>query len=310
MHRDVSPPMRVKLNADVDREDTILGSFTARQVAILAAFGGGLWLVWAATKTLIPSVVFLAVAVPVGGLGFALAVGRRDGISLDRWLAAWLRHRRNPTRYTSVPSNAAAPKWITAQGESATLPVAPLKLPARGITGEGLIDLGPDGSAALIGCTTVNFGLRSNTEQHGLVGGYARWLNSLDAPVQILVRARRVDLSTLADRIDDQAIDLADPQLEGAARYHAGYLRHLTAERELLHRQVTVILRDTRSPAHTWHRAADAARTLAACEINAVVHSPVDTAATWAESVAAQPPPPGQASPDAVIRATPYRSPS
>lgn len=309
-HRDDTPPMRVKLTADVDRDDTLIGNFTARQLAILGVTGIALWLFWTATKTLVPSTVFLTIAVPVGGFGFALAVGRRDGVSLDRWLAALIRHRRNPTRY--APGGdlkaATAPRWLAAKGDSATVAVAPLKLPARGITAAGLVDLGPDGSAALIECSTVNFHLRSNAEQHALVGGYARWLNSLDAPVQILIRARRVDLSHLAERIEDTAAVLPDPQLEDAARYHAGFLRRLAAERELLHRDVSVVLRDTRSPAHTLHRANDAARALAACEITATVADAGQTAATWAESVGAPPPPPGLAAPDAVIRANTTRS--
>jgi hypothetical protein len=129
-------------------------------------------------------------------------------------------------------------------GPGGRLPLpAPLRLPAMGITDDGLIDLGPDGTTALLAASTVAFGLRTPGEQNGLVAGFARWLHSLDGPAQILVRAQRVDLTEAADRILAQAPGLPDPALEAAARAHAAFLDTLAAERDLLHRQVTVAVR-------------------------------------------------------------------
>ena len=64
---------------------------------------------------------------------------------------------------------------------------------------------GPDGTTGLVAASTVAFGLRSPGEQNGLVAAFARWLHSLDGPTQILVRAQRVDLSYLAERIETRA---------------------------------------------------------------------------------------------------------
>ena len=192
--RDDPPPMQ-RLPADVERPDTILFGLTGRQVIILGGTGVLLWAIW--TCGVLPAGLFLAFAAPMAAAGFFLAVGRRDGVSLDRWLLAALTHRRSP--HQLVPAEApiqAAPRWVAASGAGTgrDLP-AVLRLPARGITADGLVDLGPDGTAALVACSTVNFHLRSGLEQRGLVGGYARWLNSLDSPVQILIRSRRVDLT-------------------------------------------------------------------------------------------------------------------
>src|SRR6266542_7166869 len=117
-----------------------------------------------------------------------------------------IRHRRTPHRL--VPTGDAigpAPAWVqTTAGRGDKLPLpAPLRLPAKGVTADGLVDLGPDGTTALVAASTVAFGLRTPGEQNGLVAGFGRWLNSLDAPVQILVRAERVGLTIVADRIAD-----------------------------------------------------------------------------------------------------------
>jgi hypothetical protein len=182
---------------------------------------------------------------------------------------------------------------------------APLHLPARGITADGLVDLGPDGTTALVSASTVAFGLRTPGEQNGLVAGFGRWLNSLDAPVQIVVRAQRVDLTTVADRIHELAPSLPHPALEQAALSHVAFLDDLAAQRELLHRQVTIAVREQRGAGHTLHRAAQTVRALAACEVAATVLDPASAAATLAGCLdpTSPPAPVGLAPQGAVIRA-------
>src|SRR5437762_3718758 len=284
--RDSEAPMRARIPANVEKKDVILFGFTSRQVVILTVAALIIYAAWTALARVVHPLVFLIAAVPVAGFAFALADGRRDGISLDAWLAHAIRHRRTPHRL--VPTGDAigpAPAWVqTTAGRGDKLPLpAPLRLPAKGITSDGLVDLGPDGTTALVSAsTTVAFGLRTPGEQNGLVAGFGRWLNSLDAPVQILVRAERVDLTTVADRIADLAPSLPHPALEQAALSHVAFLDDLAAQRELLHRRVTIAVRDRRGPGHTLHRAAEAVRALGACEVTATVLDGPDAAGTLA----------------------------
>ena len=69
---------RVRIPADVERQDLVLAGLTARQVAILAAAGLTLWTCYQATKTLLPLTVFLTGAAVLAGAAFAVAVGTRD----------------------------------------------------------------------------------------------------------------------------------------------------------------------------------------------------------------------------------------
>ncbi len=306
--RDTEAPMRARVPANVERKDSILFGFTFRQVVILTVAGLIIYAAWTALARVVHPLAFLIGAIPAAGFAFVLAVGRRDGIPLDAWLLHAIRHRRAPHRL--VPTDdaiSAAPAWVqTTAGRGNTLPLpAPLRLPAKGITPDGLVDLGPDGTTALVAASTVAFGLRTPGEQNGLVAGFGRWLNSLDAPVQIVVRAERVDLTTVADRIHHHAPNLPHPALEEAALSHAAFLDDLAAQRELLHRQVTIAVRDRRGPGHTIHRASEAVRALAACEVTATVLDAADTAATLAACLdpTAPPPPVGVAPDNAVIHA-------
>ena len=296
--RDKDPPMRARVPADVDRPDKIIFSLTGRQVVILTVTALVLYAAWTAFARIVHPAVFIVAALPIAGTAFVVAVGRREGIGLDTWLLAAIRHRRAPHRL--IPTDepiTPAPAWVTTtQGPGDRLPLpAPLRLPAKGITGDGLIDLGSDGTTALVAASTVAFGLRTPGEQNGLVAGFARWLHSLDGPTQILVQARRVDLTGVADRILTHAPNLPHPALEDAARSHAAFLDALAAERELLHRQVTIAVRSQRGPGHSAHRARETVRALAGCEVTARVLDGSDTAATLAGCLDPAAPPPAPA---------------
>src|SRR5438067_2485772 len=259
--RDSEAPMRARIPANVEKKDVILFGFTFRQVVILTVAALIVYAAWTALARVVHPLVFLVDAI---------------------------RHRRSPHRL--VPADGPitpAPAWVsTTGGRGDKLPLpAPLRLPAKGITPDGLVDLGADGTTALVAASTVAFGLRTPGEQNGLVAGFGRWLNSLDAPVQILVRAERVDLTTVADRIADLAPSLPHPALEAAALSHVAFLDDLAAQRELLHRQVTIAVRDRRGPGHTLHRAAEAVRALAACEVDAAVLDGYDAAGAVAASL-------------------------
>jgi hypothetical protein len=252
--------------------DRVLGPLTARQLAILAVTGLVLYAAWAATRTFLPVPVFLALAIPVGASAAILALGQRDGISMDRMLVAAIRQRMGPRHRVAAPEGVrAAPGWLTAQtvatttgrasgngkGKSAAKGAArvqeeispsALRLPAEAVTSTGsdmgIVDLGADGLAVVAVASTVNFALRTPAEQESLVASFGRYLHSLTAPVQVLVRTERLDLSGQTTELRVRAGGLPHPALEAAAIEHADYLAQLGEQTDLLRRQVLLILRE------------------------------------------------------------------
>ncbi|WP_327025152.1 PrgI family protein [Micromonospora sp. NBC_01739] len=286
--RSEEAPIRARVPADIERPDRLAFGMSGRQLVILAVTGLLLYAAWTAMATVVHPVLFLTGAIPVAAVAFLLAVGRRDGTSLDAWLVAAIRHRRSPRRLVPVEGPVIpAPAWVqTTAGRGDRLPMpAPLRLPAKGITPDGLIDLGADGTTGLVAASTVAFGLRTPGEQNGLVAGFARWLHSLDGPAQIVVRAQRVDLTYLADRFLTAAPGLPHPALEDAARAHVAFLDDLAARRELLHRQITVAVRSRRGAHHAAHTQAEAVRAFAGCEVPARVLDGPDAAVRLAASL-------------------------
>lgn len=286
MRSDDDVPMSARVPADVEKPDKIVFGLTARQAGILGVIGLLLWGLYQSTHTVVSPVVFAAVAIPIAGLAFAVVTVRRDGLTLDAWLLAALKQRRSPKRL--VPADSVrgdtvpdAPTWIGVK--AGPLP-APLRLPAEAISAQGAIDLGIHGTAYAAACSTVNFGLRTAGEQNALIGGFSRWLHSLSGPVQIVVRAQRLDLEPYLDALADEAGGLPHPALEQACLGHVEFLRELSQSRDLLRRHVTVVLRQPVTGRHgrdasaaqtVARRAQETAPSLRGCE---VVVAPLDGA--------------------------------
>jgi len=232
-------PSRVRIPADVERPDRLLAGLTGRQLAILAGAAVALWAAYTATRTMVPLVVFAAVAVPAAGAAVMLAAGRIAGQPADRLaVAAWW-HLRRPRRLVPAPDGVPPlPSWV---GVSPGSVPAPLRLPLAGIDPAGILNLGGDGLAVIARASSVTFALRTPAEQQALVAGFGRWLNALTDPVQILLRATPVELTPIVERLLAGAPDLPHPALEAATRAHAVYLEELSAGRTLLHREVLVV---------------------------------------------------------------------
>jgi PrgI family protein len=238
---DVVP--RAAIPADVETPDKLLYGLTARQVAVLAVAAAVCYLWWRTVGQLIPPPLALGACTPLAGAAAAIALGRRDGLPLDAWLLAALRQRRSPRRL--APGNDAAdspPAWAP-QPEHGQESVAPavLRLPVSAIDDHGVVDLGAGRTACLVGATTVNIGLCTGDEQAALLAAYARWLNGLSTPTQIVVSARRADLTGQAERIADAASLLPEPALAQAADDYADFLLDLSVHRDPLARAITVV---------------------------------------------------------------------
>jgi hypothetical protein len=318
----VTSPYTVTIPANLEHQDRLVGNLTARQLAILTPTALLVWALYLATSPLLPLPVIAALAVPLIGTAAALALVERDGITLDRLALHALAHAGRPRRLV-LASNPMPelPAWATAAEQEAPLP-APLQLPVRAVRVDGVINLGADGVAVVVACSTVSFALRTPGEQAALVGAFGGWLNALTGPAQILVHAQPINLTPAIAILRERAAALPHPALEEAALDHARFLGELAASRELLGRQVLIVLREpharattgTASPARAQRdaeaaalrvlqRAEQATRALAAAGITAYLLDGPQAVSVLAAAADPTAPPmdPGQAMPDEPI---------
>jgi PrgI family protein len=277
----------VRIPADLDRDDRILLGLSARQLAILIAGGLAAWILAGLLDRLLGFWVAAALAAPVGLAGVALALGWRDGLSLDRLAVAAVGWWRRPKRLVVAPDGIpGAPGWAGPPGPR----VAALDGPVHGVAPWGMVDLAGEGWALVCRATPVNLVLRTPTEQQQLLAGFARLLHALTTPMQVLVRTQRADLAPLASRLRGQAAGLAHPALEQAALAHAGWLEELAAGHEVRRRELLVIFHQppgAPDPATSLTRQAEQAAGLLAAA--GVTLTPLDADGT---PPACWPPPP------------------
>ena len=233
----VEEPVRVRIPADLDTPDRVAFGLTVRQLAVVAVFAIPVYLAWHTMTGILPLPLLAAGTAPLAALAMALAVGRRDGLPLDAWLLAAAGHVRRPRR--SSPSGR-----TDMPGRSHR--VGALRLPATGISADGVITLDEETAnkasrtTALVAVRTVTSGLHTANERAALMAGYARWLNGLTGPVQVVVSSRPVDLPGWALRIAESAAELPHPALAQAAVEHAEFLLDLCRDGDPCARSVIV----------------------------------------------------------------------
>ncbi|WP_154791471.1 PrgI family protein [Nocardia aurantiaca] len=244
----------VRIPADVDKSDRLIGLFNARHLVLLAITAVVLYGGWIATRALVSPVVFLAAATPIGVVVTVTILTTRDGLPADQLLRAAIAHRLRPRHLIDTPEPiAAAPRWVTdraTSGPRQPVPSAPpdavVTLPesvAASSGGVGIVDLGADGLAVVAVAGTLNLALRTPVEQDSLVGQLAGWLHTLRQPVQILLRSTRLDLTAHLQGLHDAIGDMS-PELAAAATDHADHLAELATEETLLHRRVLLVWRE------------------------------------------------------------------
>ncbi len=299
------PAVHAKMAADVDAPDKILYGLTFRQLAVLAVTAVVFYGAWEALHPHVPVPILLAAGVLVGAMVFAIVVSRRDGLPMDAWLLAAIRHTRRPQALTTSDTAPAVPDWVQPPQSARVRLPAPLRLPADAIADDGQITLGTT-RAAIVAATTVNLHLRTNDEQAALIEAYGRWLNSLATPTQIVVSAQPVDLRSHARTATATAAGLPHPGLAEACTDHARFLEQLAVQRDPLRRQVLVVGRAPAAGGAGYaarRRADDTVRALTGLGITArVLDGPSATAAIAAAADPYRPPRPGGlAGPDTVI---------
>lgn len=235
--------MNTRIPADVDMPDRIFAGLTARQLAILSCCGLLLWGMYMTFGAKIPLVAFGAIAAPVAAAGLVVATTTPGRVPLEKLLVLGLRH------LTTTNKRVLAPEGIPDVAQWArrlTGKIAPLDTPLRGLQASGILDLGADGAAAVCESSSINFALRSEDEKAALVEGFERVLNSLDAPVQFLVRSEKADLHSMIASLEREAAFLPNPGLTAAALEHASFLRLMASQEDTLRRRVLVCVRETR----------------------------------------------------------------
>ena len=106
---------------------------------------------------------------------------------------------------------------------------------------DNVLCLSDDRFRAVLEVGSINFALKGDVEQEAIIAGFAAFLNGLDFPVQILIRATAVDVERHLRELERTALQLPEA-LADLARDHAAFLRRLARSRTLLERRFYLVV--------------------------------------------------------------------
>ena len=238
-------PAAVKVPADVDLEDRLAFGLTGKQLLILAAAAIVGYGVYQLLNLLLPIPVALAATGIVAAVGLTLALARRDGLNGDQLALAAARHLLAPKHRLLALAPDGLPQPLPGDARRGARVCTLGSLPVTRILRTGLVELTDGTHCRLLTAHGASFQLRPTAEQAAFVAAFARFLNGLHEPVQILIPQRTdTSLGPHADRLDDTS-RLLGGGLRTAAADHARYLRGLAAPdgQPLRRRQIVLVLR-------------------------------------------------------------------
>lgn len=100
-----------------------------------------------------------------------------------------------------------------------------------------------DWSARLVvSCSAVNFLLKSSDEQDSIIVSFQRFLNSLDFPIQILVRSKKLDIESYLNNLNDLALKQTNELLQNQTYDYIEYLRKLVEVAQIMKKEFYIII--------------------------------------------------------------------
>ncbi len=100
-----------------------------------------------------------------------------------------------------------------------------------------------DSSARVIlKCSTINFLLKSIEEQDSIIMSFQRFLNSIDFPIQILIRSSKLDIASYLNKLDNMAVKQTNSLLQNQTYEYIEYLRKLIEVAQIMRKDFYIIV--------------------------------------------------------------------
>lgn len=100
-----------------------------------------------------------------------------------------------------------------------------------------------DSSARMVMvCSPINFLLKSTEEQDSIIMSFQRFLNSLDFPVQIMVRSTKLDINGYLDKLWGLAVKQKNTLLQNQTYEYIEYLRKLVEIAQIMKKEFYIVV--------------------------------------------------------------------
>ena len=95
---------------------------------------------------------------------------------------------------------------------------------------ENIIIMKDNSVRIILKCSTINFLLKNTDEQDSIIISFQRFLNSIDFPIQIMVRSKKLDIDSYLNNLNSRALKQENQLLQNQTYEYIAYLKKLVLD--------------------------------------------------------------------------------
>jgi len=107
---------------------------------------------------------------------------------------------------------------------------------------ENVVIMKDSSARTIMRCSTINFLLKSTEEQDAIIMSFQRFLNSLDFPVQIMVRSTKLDIDGYLEKLKTKAVNQKNELLQNQTYEYIEYLKKLVEVAQIMKKDFYIVV--------------------------------------------------------------------
>lgn len=98
------------------------------------------------------------------------------------------------------------------------------------------------GLRSILKTSSINFNLKSEQEQQAIIHGYQGFLNSIEFPIQILIKSKKLDIDDYIDQVKELGEKQENKLLQDQTYEYAEYIRRLVEYADIMEKEFYVVI--------------------------------------------------------------------
>ena len=122
---------------------------------------------------------------------------------------------------------------------------------------ENIIIMKDNSVRIILKCSTINFLLKNTDEQDSIIISFQRFLNSIDFPIQIMVRSKKLDIDSYLNNLNSRALKQENQLLQNQTYEYIAYLKKLIEVAQIMKKEFYIVvpfdLEENKSVKDNWY---------------------------------------------------------
>lgn len=98
------------------------------------------------------------------------------------------------------------------------------------------------GIRAVLNVSSINFNLKSEDEQNAIIYSYQNFLNSIEFPVQIIIKSKKLDIDNYIDQLNELGEKQTNTLLQRQTYEYIDYIQRLVEYADIMQKEFYVVV--------------------------------------------------------------------